>query len=135
MIEMSSTISGLLRSQRMSSSGVGRYGRSAAVGFFGAVLIGVAASLPGAPFAFKVPGAWFFGVPSLNYVGGIAHASGFELLLELVGGFAGIVLLCRAWLAITRSLVQEPETRPGRLAAILALWATPPPHCSAHVQQ
>ncbi len=125
MIELSSTISGPLRSQGTPASGVGRYGRSACVGFIGAVLIAVAAALPGAPFAFKVPGAWFFGVPPFDYLGGIAHASGSELLLELVGGFAGIVLLCRAWLTITRNVAQEPETRPGRLAAILALWATP----------
>lgn len=125
MIDLYPTISDPMRSRRLSSSALGRYGRSSCFGFIGAVLIGAAASLPGAPFAFKVPGAWFFGVPSLDQGGAVASASGFELFLELVAGFAGIVLLCRAWLAITRSVAREPEVRPTRLAGILALWALP----------
>jgi hypothetical protein len=47
------------------------------------------------------------------------------LFAELAGGFAGIVLLCRAWLAITRTVARRAEARPGRLVRILALWSAP----------
>jgi alpha-1,6-mannosyltransferase len=94
-------------------------------GLLGTVMVSVAASLPGSPFAFKVPGAWFFGVPPLSHGGGVAHASGFTLLFELAGGFVGMVLLCRAWLTICRTVAREPEDRPGWLAAILAAWSVP----------
>lgn len=103
----------------------GRYGRPVAAGLFGTILISVAASLPGSPFAFKMPGAWFFGVPSANPGDAVAQASGGMLFGELAVGFAGIVLLCRAWLAITRSVARRTEERPGRLAGVLALWSVP----------
>jgi alpha-1,6-mannosyltransferase len=102
-----------------------RYGRPGAVGLLGTMLISLAASLPGAPFAFKVPGAWFFGVPALRSGAGVAHASGFLLLSELACGFAGIVLLSRAWLTIHRSVTRSSEQRPGRLGVLLALWSVP----------
>jgi len=102
-----------------------RHGRAAMVGLLGTTLVGLAASLPGAPFAFKVPGAWFFGTPALANGSGIAHASGFALFLELACGFAGIVLLCRAWLRIIRSLARESERQLRYLARILALWSVP----------
>jgi alpha-1,6-mannosyltransferase len=101
-----------------------RYGRAAVLGLFGTALVSLTASLPGSPFAFKVPGAWFFGVPSPAN-GGIAHASGFLLLVELTGGFAGILLLCRAWLSVVGDVSRATEQRTGRLGAILALWAIP----------
>jgi len=103
----------------------GGYGPPVLAGLLGTILIGVAASLPGAPFAFKVPGAWFFGVPSASLGETVAHASGGMLFAELALGFAGIVLLCRAWLAITKSVAQRSGERPGRLAGILALWSVP----------
>ncbi len=101
-----------------------RYGRAAATGLLGATLMSAAGSLPGSPFAFKVPGAWYFGVPASNDPVGIGTASGLMLLLELAGGFAGIVLLCRSWLLIHRRLMQDPA-RPGGLAIILAAWTVP----------
>jgi hypothetical protein len=105
------------------SAALARHGPAAATGLLGTVLIALAASLPGAPFALKLPGAWFFGVPSLSQ--GAAHASGFGLLVELACGFTGIVLLCRAWLSIQRDVMRRAEDRPGRLAAILAVWSAP----------
>jgi alpha-1,6-mannosyltransferase len=102
-----------------------RYGRATAAGLLGTALIGLAASLPGAPFALKLPGAWFFGVPAVSQGVGIANAHGFALLSELGCGFIGIVLLCRAWLSIQRNVTDHLEERPGRLAAILAIWSVP----------
>jgi alpha-1,6-mannosyltransferase len=107
------------------SSMFSRYGRAALIGLLGTALVSLAASLPGAPFALKVPGAWFFGAPPLTHGGGTAHASGFALFFELACGFAGIVLLCRAWLTITRSVTREAEHQVGHLARVLALWSVP----------
>ena len=112
-------------SEDAQTSSAGRYRQPALMGLLGSTLITVAASLPGSPFAFKVPGAWFFGTPPARLGGAVAHASGGMLFAELAGGFAGIVLLSRAWLAITRTVARRAETRPGRLARILALWSAP----------
>jgi hypothetical protein len=122
---MATAIEDSVRSGEARESIVGRYGQPASVGLLGTILIGVAAALPGSPFAFKVPGAWFFGVPSTNLGGAVAQASGGTLMAELAVGFAGIVLLCRAWLAINRCVARRGEERPRRLAGILALWSVP----------
>jgi alpha-1,6-mannosyltransferase len=102
-----------------------RFGRAATTGLLGTTLISLAASLPGSPFAFKVSGAWFFGVPASSQGVGIAQARNLMLLLELAGGFAGVVLICRSWLAIHHSLAREGETRTRWLALILAGWSVP----------
>jgi alpha-1,6-mannosyltransferase len=107
------------------TSVLARYGRAAATGLLGTTLMSVAASLPGSPFAFKVPGAWFFGVPGSSQGVGITHSSGLMLLLELAGGFAGIGLLCRSWLSIHRGLSGGAEAHSGILAIILATWSMP----------
>src|ERR1700722_19887343 len=53
------------------SSVFGRFRHAALAGLLGTTLVSVAASLPGAPFALKVPGAWFFGTPSLSQFAGV----------------------------------------------------------------
>ena len=103
----------------------GRYVQPACVGLVGTALIALAASLPGAPFADKVPGAWFFGTPGNDPSGAVVQASGFLLFIELACGFAGVLLLIRAWLAITRNVMGATGVRPWRLARILALWSVP----------
>src|ERR1019366_2825425 len=122
---MASEIKNLDSSTDLYSSVLGRYARTALVGFTGTTLVAVAASLPGSPFALKVPGAWFFGVPRFSYGEGIAHASGFVLLSALTCGFAGIVLLSRAWLTISRRIAREPEPNSRCLVYILSFWSTP----------
>ncbi len=122
---MATAIKDPARSGEARASISGRYGPAVLAGLLGTILISVAATLPGSPFAFKVPGAWFFGVPSANLGDSVAQASGGMRFAELAVGFAGIVLLCRAWLAITRSVRRRTEERPGRLAGILALWSVP----------
>src|ERR1035441_1393441 len=76
----------------------GRYVQPALMGLAGTILIAVAASLPGAPFAYKVPGAWFFGAPTNDPSGSIVQAGGTLLFIELAYGFGGLLLLTRAWL-------------------------------------
>jgi alpha-1,6-mannosyltransferase len=103
----------------------GRYVQPACIGLLGTGLIALAASLPGAPFADKVPGAWFFGAPGNDPSGLVVRASGVLLFIELACGFAGLLLLIRAWLAITRNVMGATGVRPWRLARILALWSVP----------
>jgi alpha-1,6-mannosyltransferase len=103
----------------------GRHGHAALAGVLGTTLVSVAASLPGAPFALKVPGAWFFGTPSPSQFASIDQASGFTLFLELVCGFTGIVLLCRAWVEIARRVARETGQNPAPLGRVLALWSLP----------
>ena len=102
-----------------------RYMGAAGMGLIGTTLLSIAASLPGAPFAFKVPGAWFFGTPSLSQGGGIAQAGAFALFAELVCGFTGIILLCRAWWMIYREVARKPGRNPRDLAGILVVWMVP----------
>jgi alpha-1,6-mannosyltransferase len=102
-----------------------RFGRAAITGLLGTALISLAASLPGSPFSFKVSGAWFFGVPSPSQGAGIAQARAFLLLLELAVGFAGIVLICRSWLAIQHDLALKGEAPLRWLGLILAGWSVP----------
>lgn len=89
------------------------------------MLVAVASSLPGAPFADKVPGAWFFGVPNNDPSGAVVQATGVLLFVELTAGFCGVVLLVRAWLAITRNVIGATGVPPLRLACILGLWSLP----------
>src|ERR1700733_7056952 len=100
-----------------------RFGRAAITGLLGTALISLAASLPGSPFSFKVSGAWFFGVPASSQGAGIAQARAFLLLLELAVGFAGIVLICRSWLAIQHDLALKGEAPLRWLGLILAGWS------------
>jgi alpha-1,6-mannosyltransferase len=99
--------------------------RPALMGLLGSAFIAVAASLPGAPFAYKVPGAWFFGTPANDPSGAIVQSNGPLLLIELALGFGGLLLLIRAWLAITRQVTSTPGSRPWRMARILGLWSIP----------
>ena len=115
----------LVEASKADGRTAGVYVRPALMGLAGATLIAVAASLPGAPFAYKVPGAWFFGAPSNDPTGSIIQAGGTLLFLELVCGFGGLLLLTRAWLGITKDVVGTSGVRPWRLAKILGLWSVP----------
>jgi hypothetical protein len=102
-----------------------KYARPALVGLVGVSLITLAASLSGSPFAFKVPGAWFFGVPGSDPSGIVAQSTGALLFVELACGFAGLILLIRSWLSITKQVVRSPGASPSQLARILGLWSLP----------
>jgi len=103
----------------------GRYKQPVIAGLIGTTLVSLAASLPGSPFAFKVPGAWFFGTPPPYPSQGIAHARGFALFAVLACGFIGVVLLCRSWQAIVRNVARQPLGETLSLKWILALWSAP----------
>jgi alpha-1,6-mannosyltransferase len=103
----------------------GGWARPVLIGLLGATLIAVAASLSGSPLAYKVPGAWFFGTPANDPSGAIIQSSGLLLLTELALAFGGMLLLTRAWVAITRETMKVQGIRPWRLARILGLWSVP----------
>jgi alpha-1,6-mannosyltransferase len=122
---MASEIKNLNPSTGLCSAIIGPSRPAVILGVMGTTLVALAASFPGSPFAFKVPGAWFFGAPPLSHGAGIAHASGFALLSALACGFAGILLLCRAWLMLIRCTVQAQPGQIGYLNWVLALWSAP----------
>ena len=115
----------LMEASRPDGRAAGSYVQPALIGLVGTILIAVAAALPGSPFAYKVPGAWFFGVPTIDPSGTIAQAGGVLLFVEIACGFGGLVLLIRAWLAITKDVMGATGVRPWRLARIAGLWSVP----------
>ena len=80
---------------------------------------------PGRAVRGQGAGGRFFGTPGNDPSGAVVQASGFLLFIELACGFAGVLLLIRAWLAITRNVMGATGVRPWRLARILGLWSVP----------
>jgi alpha-1,6-mannosyltransferase len=102
---------------------LGRIGKPAAGGLLASMAIAYGASQIGSPFSLKVPGAWFFGIPSLT------TPPGPKMLVSLVASYGGMVLLIRAWFAMLRAV---SPTRSGgsplptvTLAIVAALWVIP----------
>ncbi|MDA8278902.1 MAG: polyprenol phosphomannose-dependent alpha 1,6 mannosyltransferase MptB [Actinomycetota bacterium] len=94
--------------------------RPAVMGFVGLVSIAAGASQPQSPFALKLPGSWFFGVPAAG-----AHSSTGGLFLGLVAVYGGLLLLMRAWFSMTRTLASVPGVPVRSVALVLALWCIP----------
>ncbi len=94
--------------------------RPAIMGFVGLVAIAAGASQPQSPFALKLPGSWFFGVPAVG-----AHTSTGGLFLGLVAVYGGLLLLMRAWFSMTRTLASVPGVPVRSVALVLALWCLP----------
>lgn len=95
--------------------------RPALMGFVGLAAIAAGASQPDSPFALKLPGSWFFGVPAAT-----AHQpSTSGLFLGLVAVYGGLLLLMRAWFSMTRTLATVPGVPVRALVAVLVLWSVP----------
>jgi hypothetical protein len=94
--------------------------RPAILGFAGLCAITAGASQPGSPFALKLPGSWFFGVPAAG-----AHTSTAGLFLGLVAVYGGLLLLMRAWFSMARTLATVPGVPVRSVAWVLALWCLP----------
>ena len=99
-----------------------RLARPVAWGLLATVAITYGASQVGSPFTLKLPGAWFFGIPS------ITTPPGREMLLSLVASYGGMFLLLRAWYALLQA---TSPSRGGRavpiaaLAAVAVIWVAP----------
>ncbi|MHB1913093.1 MAG: hypothetical protein ACYCTI_13705, partial [Acidimicrobiales bacterium] len=100
-----------------------RLARPALLGLLSIMAITYGASQFGSPFTLKVPGAWFFGVPS------ITTPPGRGVLASLVCSYGGMLLLIRAWLDMLRAVSpSRSDQRPVpvvALAAVAALWVLP----------
>jgi hypothetical protein len=95
--------------------------RPAVLGFIGLAAIAAGAAQPDSPFALKLPGSWFFGVPA-----GSAHQpSTSGLFLGLVAVYGGLLLLMRAWFSMTRTLATVPGVPVRALVWVLVLWCIP----------
>lgn len=94
--------------------------RPAVLGFLALVSISAGVSQQRSPFALKLPGAWFFGVPSA----GTTPSSHGELL-GLVAVYGGLVLLMRVWYGVMRTVSQVPGIPVRKLVAVGALWCVP----------
>ena len=100
-----------------------RLGRPVLLGLLASVAITYGASQGGSPFSLKLPGAWFFGIPS------ITTPPEPHMLSTLVATYGGICLLIRAWFMVCREV--SPSRTGGRpvpiaaLAAVAAIWLVP----------
>lgn len=94
--------------------------RPAVMGFIGLTAIAAGASQPDSPFALKLPGSWFFGLPAAG-----AHTSTGGLFLGLVAVYGGLLLLMRAWFSMTRTLASVPGVPVRAVALVLAAWCVP----------
>ncbi len=94
--------------------------RPAILGFVALSAIVAGSSQQRSPFALKLPGAWFFGVPSSTGAG-----SRQEELLALVAVYGGLLLLMRVWYGLIRTVAQVPGIPVRKLVAVAALWTVP----------
>jgi alpha-1,6-mannosyltransferase len=94
--------------------------RPAILGFVALSAIVAGSSQQRSPFALKLPGAWFFGVPSSAGV-----ATPHEELLGLVAVYGGLLLLMRVWYGLIRTVSQVPGIPVRKLVAVAALWTVP----------
>jgi len=94
--------------------------RPAIMGFIGLCAIAAGASQPDSPFALKLPGSWFFGVPAAG-----AHTSTGGLFLGLVAVYGGLLLLMRAWFSMARTLATVEGVPVRSLVYVLVLWCIP----------
>ena len=94
--------------------------RPAVLGFIALVAISAGVSQQRSPFALKLPGAWFFGVPATANSG-----SSHQELLGLVAVYGGLVLLMRVWYGLIRTLSKVPGVPVRKLAGVAGLWVVP----------
>ena len=93
-----------------------------ACGFAGAVLVVAGAAQPASPFAVKLPGSWWFGVPAPS-PGAFAGTQGQWLGVALV--YAGLVALLAAWYGVVTVCRCGGPVPLRPLAAIGVAWALP----------
>jgi alpha-1,6-mannosyltransferase len=99
--------------------------RPAVLGFVAVGAVTAGAAQGQSPFALKLPGAWFFGVPSAGAAsGGSPHPSP-ELFFGLVAVYGGLVLFMRVWYGLIRTLSQRPGIPVKKVMAVFALWILP----------
>jgi alpha-1,6-mannosyltransferase len=91
---------------------------SGVLGCLGVLVVIVGASLPGSPFALKLPGAWFFATSSQGGWGG-------SYLAAVVVTYAGLALMLGAWFEVVRRLRRRPGTSLGAVYWVGIAWVVP----------
>lgn len=94
--------------------------RPAILGFVAVTAIVAGSAQQRSPFALKLPGAWFFGVPSTG-----TPASTHQEFLGLFAVYGGLLLLMRVWYGLIRTTAKLSDVPVRKLAAVLALWIVP----------
>lgn len=93
--------------------------RPAVLGFVAILAICIGASLPSSPFKLEMPGAWFFGVPS------VTNGSQWGVYFSLAAMYGGLLLLIRVWWGMTRLYARRPGVPVRHLGWVFAAWSLP----------
>jgi hypothetical protein len=97
----------------------------ALIGFVACVAIVAGASQPSSPFTLKLPGSWFFGIPSLPKIQSITPPPGQGLFLGVVAVYGGMLLLLRAWFDIVRITSRYRSIPVSRFVPVFIAWTAP----------
>jgi hypothetical protein len=98
--------------------------RPALLGFVGSVAILSGASQQNSPFTLKLPGAWWFGIPSSHptpQIGG----PGQWLFFGVFGVYGGMLLMLRAWYDVIQLSSRVKGIPVRRLIPVFAAWTLP----------
>ncbi|HYA69338.1 MAG TPA: polyprenol phosphomannose-dependent alpha 1,6 mannosyltransferase MptB [Acidimicrobiales bacterium] len=109
-----------LRADEVSGDGSRLLVRPAILGFVAITAISIGSVQQRSPFALKLPGAWFFGVPAAG-----SEGSSHGLFFGLVAVYGGLLLLMRVWYGLARSLSQVPGVPVRKLAVVAGIWMVP----------
>ncbi len=109
-----------LRADEITGDGSRILVRPAILGFVAITAITVGSAQQRSPFALKLPGAWFYGVPATGSTG-----SPHGLFFGLVAVYGGLLLLMRVWYGLARALSQVPGIPVRKLAIVACIWIVP----------
>jgi alpha-1,6-mannosyltransferase len=109
-----------LRPEEVPGDGSRLLVRPAVLGFVAVLAITIGVVQQRSPFALKLPGAWFFGVPA---AGDAPSTHG--LFFGLVAVYGGLLLLMRVWYGLARTLSQVPGVPVRKLVVVAAIWVLP----------
>lgn len=99
--------------------------RPAILGFLASLAVFLGGTQPNSPFTLKLPGSWYFGIPSQGVLPNSTPAPGQGLFLGVVAVYAGILLMLRAWYDIVKILSRHPGVPVRRLVPVFAAWVVP----------
>jgi alpha-1,6-mannosyltransferase len=97
-------------------------GLSATTGFIGCTLVLIGVATANSPFALKLPGAWFFGIPRGGATSPAVTTNGF---LGVILVYLGTGLMLASWFELLRALRRRPDIQLKRLVPIFVAWCIP----------
>lgn len=99
--------------------------RAGILGFVASVAIVLGASQQNSPYTLKLPGAWWYGIPTPQEYQLPGQANGSGLFLGMVAVYGGMLLLIRCWYDVVRGVTRHRGTPVARLVPIFAAWSLP----------